>query len=109
MAGETYERAAFGRAPDLPSTRVIAEQELGGGVWMVRKANGLETVASATDLTGPVKPLRPGVEEPCLLCAGEKVVPIDAPKRPDRPWERTVIGHEPCPNCASGLSDAVEA
>lgn len=62
-AGETYERAPFGGAPDHPSTRVVAERELGDDVWMVRKANGLESVASVSDLAGQVEPLRPGIEE----------------------------------------------
>lgn len=68
---------------------------------MVRKANGLETVAGAESLTGPVEPLRSGVEEPCLICGETKSVPIDAPEHPDEPWSRKIVGHEPCPNCSS--------
>ncbi|MBN8870540.1 MAG: hypothetical protein J0H66_11730 [Solirubrobacterales bacterium] len=108
-AGKTYERAPFSQAPGIAPTRVIAVRELGSRVWMVRKANGLETVAGAESLTGPVEPLRPGIEEPCLICGGTKSVPIDAPEHPDEPWSRKIVGHEPCPNCSVGRTQMQES
>lgn len=79
VAGETYEMTALFAPPGVPPTRVIAESDRGGGMWRVRRANGLDSVTFANHLAGPVEPLRPGVEESCLLCRGEKVVTIDEP------------------------------
>jgi len=104
VARETYEMTALFAAPGVPPTRVIAESDRGGCMWRVRRANGLDSVTFANHLAGPVEPLRPGVEGICLLCRGEKVVPVDGPEHPDRPWSRVTVGHEPCPNCA-GPSD----
>lgn len=70
--------------------------------WTERPCNELETVANAKDLTGPVEPPRPGIEEPCMLCAGSKTAPVDAPEERDKPWLRKVVGHKPCPSCSRG-------
>lgn len=108
VAGQTYEMSSLFSAPGVPPTRVIAESNRGGGMWRVRRANGLDLLTFANHLTGPVEPLRPGIEEPCLLCRGEKVVPIDEPVHPDRPWSRTVVGYESCPNCAATSNAGTE-
>lgn len=105
VAGQTYEMRSLFAVPGAAPRRVIAERHLGGGMWKVRAANGLDSQTFANYLTGPVEPLRPGVEEPCLLCRGEKVVPIDAPEHLDRPWSRVVVGYEACRNCGGGTTD----
>jgi len=99
VEGMTYELEPFGGAEDAPWTRVLAYRELGGGVWIFRDAGGCEWVGSGGKVRGPVEPLRPGVEKRCSFCGGSKVVAIDGPAEPDKPWLRQVIGHEPCPNC----------
>lgn len=99
-ARKTYERAPFGRTPGIAPTRVIAVRELGSGVRIVRKANGLETVAGAQSLTRPVEPFQPGIEEPCRICRESRTVAIDAPVEPDKPWSRKAVGYESYPNCS---------
>jgi len=67
-------------------------------IWKIRWASGFETVASSQALQGPVEPLKPGIDEPCLICGGSKEVEETRPNK-DKPWLREMVGKRACPNC----------
>lgn len=74
--------------------------KLGGDMFAIRWANGQDNVAFAASLRGPVEAVRPGVDEPCLICGGLRTVPVYRPDR-IREWIQHFVEDKPCPNCAT--------
>lgn len=98
--GKTYEFTPghdSARNPDAGRKALVLGQ-LGQDLWTIRWPNGMKSIATEAELTGPVEPARPGIDEPCLLCGGTKEVEVTRPNK-DKPWLQEVVGKEPCPNC----------
>lgn len=93
--GKTY--AFTGNPPSRRGRKALVLSK-NGNLHRVRWANGLEAIVFATDLGDPVEPAVPGVDEFCLICAGNRQVKI-CESDPERDWVEVAIGSESCPNC----------
>jgi len=104
-AGKTYEfQPALSGNTMNRGRRALAIRQSGEGHWIIRWANGGETIADQETLHPADSPLRPGVDEPCSICGGARQLAVTEGE-PDKPWIRITVGHEPCPNCGGSKPD----